>query len=196
MATADKFLPAAQAFKKAYPIGTQVTAGDIRDFARRYKNGLDSDLLIADEGKMIGSLCRHINLGAQHADITEQYHIDKVSPGKYEVVKLADHVNRQASVAVFKSTNAAMKPLDSNRKAIDALNVADLDADMAAQIEERRKEIDAAATPLRQAAITGLTEVFVLRLMHAGRPEEDARAIVQALPSLTKELKLLNQLRG
>jgi hypothetical protein len=198
MHSTDKYLPAAHAFQKAYPIGSKLDTRELNRFAQQHENGLAADLLIGDPKKVTSALLRHLNLGAGHPDLADQYRIEVTDKdyGRLSVISLVEHVNRNAKMAVYDSSSAAMRSLDRNLKAIERLNCDDLDAEMAAEIELRRKEVEATAATQRKASVTILTDLFVLRLVHQGRSEADARALINALPSLSRELKLLNRLRG
>jgi hypothetical protein len=198
MAVSDTYVPAAQAFARDFPIGSELTVGDFSQWAQRYSNGLATDLLIGDERKKVGSLARHINLGASSpylGDVQFRLIVDN-KIGLIEVVGLADYVNREAKGAIEKSAMAAIAPLERSTKATRNIPIDQLDEEMRAELETRKRELEAAAAPLRQTLVTMLTEAYVVRLVAQGHNEQDARKAIAMLPSLNRELRLLNRLRG
>jgi len=186
---------AAAAFLQDHPLGTKVRGEDIITWSQDHADGLASDLLIDDDGKKLSALRRHLNSGAASRRFAEEerFVID-VSDAKRKVFvvrKLAEHVADKAAVAHLKSANGAIAPYRTSMKAIDDIKLEELDQDLRKELEQHRSEMTVAFAPMKKLFYDQAIDRWILRLEADGYTKEQARALIQRLPTYQREMKIL-----
>jgi hypothetical protein len=190
-----RFEDAAATFLQTYPLGTKVRGEEIITWAEAHADGLKSDLLIDDDGKKLSALRRHLNAGAASRSFKEdeRFVID-VSDAKRKVFvvrRLADYVHDKATAAFGKSVNGALSPLNGSIKAIEDIDLTDLDNDDRKALEQRMNELTTIQTPLKKLFNDQTIERWVFRLEAKGYSKQQARDLVELLPTLQREMKIL-----
>jgi energy-coupling factor transporter ATP-binding protein EcfA2 len=190
-----RYEDAAAAFLQQFPLETKVRGEDIITFAKDHANGLANDLLIGDDSKKLSAVRRHLNSGGASRSFAEEerFYID-VSDAKrniYVIRKLADHVHDKATMAFGKSVNGALSPINTSKRAIEDIKLEELDEADRNALEARMNELTALQTPLKKLFHSQTIERWVFRLEARGYSKEQARNLVELLPTLTQELKLI-----
>lgn len=195
MASIDKYTDAAAAFLQTYPIDTKVRGEEIITWAENHSDGLASDLLIDDSGKKLSALRRHLNAGAASRSFaeTERYIVDVLDAKRriFVIRKLADYVHDKATAAFGKSVSGALSPIETSRKAIEDIKQEELDDADREALQARMNELTAIQTPLKKLFNNQTIERWVFRLEAQGYTKEQARTLIEVLPTLQREMKLL-----
>jgi len=190
-----KYEDAAASFLQQHPLESKVRGEDIITFARDHANGLASDLLVGDDSKKVSALRRHLNSGGASRSFAEEerFCID-VSDAKrkiFVVRKLADYVHDKATAAFGKSVHGALMPINNSKKAIEDIKLDELDEDQREALEARMNELTAIQVPLKKLFNDQTIKRWTFRLEQKGYSKEQARNLVELLPTLSKEMKLL-----
>jgi hypothetical protein len=191
-----KYEDAAAAFLQKYPLGTKVRGEDIIAWAETHANGLASDLLIDDDSKKLGALRRHLNTGAASRSFAEdeRFVID-VNDAKrkvFTVCRLADYVHAKSEMAFTKSVSGALSPLKQSQKAIEDIKTEELEDAERIALENRMQELVSTMTPLRKVLNEASVNRYVLVLESNGYSKEQALNLVELLPQMQREIKLIN----
>jgi hypothetical protein len=186
---------AAAAFLQNYPLESRVRGEEIIAWAQTYANGLAPDLLIGDESKKLSAIRRHLNAGAASRAFAEaeRFYIDVIDAKRkvFVVRKLADFVHDKATMAFGKSVSGALSPLDTSRKAIEDIKLDELDDDDREALQQRMNELTAIQTPLKRLFNDQTIERWVFRLEAKGYTKQQARNLVELLPTLQREMRIL-----
>jgi len=197
MASFTKFEDTAASFLQAYPIGAKVRGEEILDWATQHANGLAADLAIDRDDKKLLAVRRHINSGAASRNFVEaeRFYIDVEDAKRktFAVIRLADHVQSKATAAFGKSVSAALSPIKSSIASIDDLKLDQLSDQDRKTLEERMTELIDILTPLKKVFHEKTIERWVLRLVARGYTKEQAHNLIELLPTLRRELKLIDQ---
>jgi hypothetical protein len=198
MASLMKYEDAAAAFLQVYPLGTKVRGEEIIAWATAHSDGLASDLLIDDDTKRLSALRRHLNTGASSRSFAEdERFVINISDAKrkiFTVQRLADHVHDKAAAAFDRSVTSAMSPLKASLKAVEDIKLDELDDEDRAELEARVDELTKLQTPLKSLFKAQTVERWVLRLEAKGYSRDQALNIVELLPTLRREMKLIESL--
>jgi hypothetical protein len=195
VSTMLKYEDAAAAFLQQFPLDTKVRGEDIVTFAQDHANGLANDLLIGDDSKKLSAVRRHLNSGGASRSFAEEerFYID-VSDAKrkiYVIRKLADYVHDKATMAFGKSVNGALSPINTSKRAIEDIKLEELDGEERQALEARMNELTAIQVPLKKLFNDQTIKRWIFRLEQKGYSKEQARNLVELLPTLSKEMKLL-----
>src|SRR5262245_57777551 len=191
----SKFEDAAQAFLTVHPIGTVVTPDRLLKWAAEHGNGLATDLLIDDPGKKLSALRRHLNHGAASRNVAEEkrFYLDLEDAKRrtVRVERLSDHVNRQAEDAFGRSVTGALTPLKRSERAISDIKVEELDETERQALEEQAEALIRTMQPLRMLLSEQVSNRWVAKLEAKGYTKEQAKSLIEVLPTLQKYQKLL-----
>jgi HAMP domain-containing protein len=195
MATLNRYEDVAAAFLAEFPIGTVVGAEEIDKFANDRKDGLAADLLVDDVTRRISSVRRHLNSGASSRSFAEsdRYYIDvEDAKNKTFVVKaLAAHVFAKAELAFSKSVTGALSPLKLAQRELENTKTRELTPEQRAAFEAKCEEIIETMQPIKQVLGEQTIERFTKRLVAQGYSKQQARDLVELLPQLKREMRLI-----
>lgn len=190
-----KYEDAAAAFLQSYPLDALVRGEEILTWAQDHADGLANDLLIDDDSKKLSALRRHLNSGGASRSFAEdeRFVIDVTDAKRkiFKVRKLADHVHDKATMAFGKSVTGALSPIKSSKRAIEDIKLDELDEPDRQALEARMNELTSLQTPLKKLFNNQTIERWVFRLEARGYTKEQARNLVELLPTLRREMKLI-----
>lgn len=181
----------------AYPIGAVVYSNDLLGFAEQRVNGdaLKADLVLSDGNKRLSALRRHLNEGAASRNVAEarRFYIDVEDARRktYIVVSLAAHALAQAQAAIGRSVIGAINPLKASERALKDIKLDELDEESRRAHEAQRQELNETAAPVKRVAIDQLKGVAAKQLVARGYTPEQAISMIEVLPTLDREMKLL-----
>lgn len=195
MSMLTKFENTAAAFIQVYPIGTEVHGDELVEWARNHANGLATDLLIADEGKKLSALRRHINSGASSRNFaeSERFYVEITDAKRrsYRVTRLLDHVQVKAATAFGKSARAALAPITSSQRALKDVKMVELTPEERKVCETQMNDLINLQVPLKKIYHEVVVERWVARLEAKGYSRAQALALTEILGSLRAEMKLM-----
>jgi hypothetical protein len=185
----------AVAFLKEYPVDSPVNSIHLIEFAKKKGNGLATDLLIADRAKQVSAIRRHLNSGGASSGLKEnqRFHlrVEDAKAGTMMVVPYVEYVRSIAEDTTAKMIGGAMAPLKRSRRAINDVKLDEVSAEMRKTLEDELAEIVEMATPLSAMLGTVATNRWVRRLTAKGYSEQVARSLIETLPTLQREIKLI-----
>lgn len=199
MALLNPYEDAAAAFLQAYPLDTKVPGEEIIAWAEGHANGLASDLLIDNEGKKLSALLRHLRSGGASRSFKEDerfyVEVEDAKRSVFKVRRLADYVYDKSTVAFAKSVSGALSPLKQSQKAIDDIDKKNVSAQERLALETRVQELIDTMVPIRKTFHDGAVNRWVLRLEARGYTRTQAESILEILPTLQRELRLISKTR-
>jgi hypothetical protein len=195
-----RYEDAAHVFLQSYPVGTTVRGEEIVTWAHDHANGLKHDLLLEDPGMVVNALRRHLNQGGASRSFAEdeRFYVDVVDSRRkvFIVRSLADYTQQKAGAAFGKSARGAISPLEQAQKALNDIKLEELDEEQRKAMEFQIQANIATQVPLRKVLSEQAVERCVLRLEAQGYTKEQARTLIEVIPRVEPDMKLIKQIRG
>lgn len=193
----SKYEDISQSFLDAHPVGTVVTGSTLQSWVAEHADGvaLKPDLNIADPGKRINALRRHLNNGGASDSFAEDrrfvLQIEDAKRKTYVVRSYADAMEDQATGAIDRSIVGALTPLKRSQKAINAVKLDELPEIQRQAMEMARENLAAMEKAVKPTYQAEVDRIWVARLARDGYSAEEARNILKLIPQIQKMQKLL-----
>ncbi|MET4315940.1 hypothetical protein [Bradyrhizobium sp. RT4b] len=193
----SKYEDPAQEFLTAYPIAAVVYGNELVDWVEQRPNGhaLKSDLLVDDIDKKISAIRRHINQGAGSRNVAENrrfyLEVEDARRKTYVVRSLVDHAQAQADAAFGRSVSGAINPLRASERVLKDIKREELDDEGRRALEAQLHDLVETAAPLKKLLGEQLQNKWVKRLVAKGYSPEQAITLIEVLPTLQQEMRLI-----
>jgi len=193
----SKYEDVAQDFLTASPLGTVVYPNDLLTFAEQRGDGdpLKVDLALPDTSKQLSALRRHINEGGASRNVAQVRRfclsVEDARRKTYVVVSLAAHAQAQAEAAFSRSVMGAITSFKASERALKDIKLDELDEEARRAVESHLHELNETAAPVKRVIVDQLKGIGVRRLVAMGHTPEQAISLIEVLPTLHREMKLL-----
>src|SRR5262245_11816846 len=172
MAALSRYENAARAFLKAFPIGSDIAAEEMLDWAQEHADGLAADMLISEPGKRISSVRRHLNDGGASRNLAEsdRFYIEWKDKEDKTFVILAFHAYQsdKADNALGAAMVGALRPFEKAQQGLKRIRPEDLDDETAKAIRQKMADIVENAKPLRDVFSQRWNQQCIGRLVAKG----------------------------
>lgn len=196
MPVLSKFEDAWRQFLPDYPMTTVVHGEDLIDFVTDLdRHVIQDDLLIADPGKQINAIRRHLNHGGSSRNLPEaERGVLEVVDAKrktYKVVALASHTIGATDGTFIKMGYGALNPIKRQISALRDIKKEELSDEQRGELERDLEFSVNAFVPVAKVVNQTTINRAVSVLVAKGVPEANARVLLELHGMMTQYGRLL-----